>query len=164
MLKGTIYENLQIADLGASKFYVRAKIQRKDNICRPISQSLNCCTLWVSEYVVNHLQPVMKTISSHLKDTKDFMKKLQKLEAVPEDYLLITFDVNSLYTNRPNNQGIKAAQERYDKHKLKTVSAKVTLFIIFKKWDELWAQYQNHHKQIYLWKNLKKLRLSVYQK
>ena len=48
-----------------------------------------------------HLQPVMKTISSHVKDTKDFMKKLQKLEAVPEDYLLITFDVNSLYNNRP---------------------------------------------------------------
>ena len=60
------------------------------------------------------------------------MKKLQKLEAVPEDYLLITFDVNSLYTNRTSNQGIKAAQERYDKHKLNTVSAKVTLFITFK--------------------------------
>ena len=34
-------------------------------------------------------------------------------------------DVRSLYTNRPNNEGIKAVKEAYDKYSCKTVSTKV---------------------------------------
>ena len=39
--------------------------------------------------------------------------------------LLVTLDVKSLHANIPNNEGIKAVKETYEKYKEKTVSAKV---------------------------------------
>ena len=39
--------------------------------------------------------------------------------------LLVTLDVKSLYTNIPNNEGIKAVTEAYNKYLSKIVSPKV---------------------------------------
>ena len=57
--------------------------------------------------------------------TKDFIQKFNQVEEVPENSLLVTLDVKSLYTNIPNNEGIKAVKEAYDKHPNKTVLTKV---------------------------------------
>ena len=60
----------------------------------------------------------------------------------------MAFDVKSLYTNIPNNEGIKAVREACDKHPSKKVSIKViitfygliltlysTALTIYKLWD-----------------------------
>ena len=39
----------------------------------------------------------------------------------------MTVDVKPLYTNIPNNEGIKAVKESYEKYKEKTVSTKVII-------------------------------------
>ena len=52
-------------------------------------------------------------------------EKLNRIEEVPEDSLLVSLDVKSLYTNIPNNEGIKAVKEAYDRLSSKTVSTKV---------------------------------------
>ena len=52
-------------------------------------------------------------------------EKLNRIEEVPEDSLLVSLDVKYLYTNIPNNEGIKAVKEAYDRHSSKTVSTKV---------------------------------------
>ena len=49
---------------------------------------------------------------------------------MPKQSLLVTLDVKSLYTNIPNNEGIKAVREAYNKHPSKTVSAKVIITFI----------------------------------
>ena len=56
---------------------------------------------------------------------KDFIQKLNQIEEVPQDSLLVTLNVKSLYINNPNNEGIKAVKEAYDKRPDKTVSTKV---------------------------------------
>ena len=80
--------------------------------------------------------------------------------------------VKSLYTNIPNNEGIKAAREAYDKHSSKSVSTKVkitflsliptlyktlysTALTIYNLWDVQWAQFVFQHSLIFLWHNLK---------
>lgn len=49
-----------------------------------------------------------------MKDTKDFLQKLEKVKDIPED-------VESLYTNVPNNEDIKAVNESYEKYKKKAI-------------------------------------------
>ena len=43
----------------------------------------------------------------HLLETQDFLKKLEKVNDIPEESLLVTLDIKSLYTNIQNNEGIK---------------------------------------------------------
>ena len=91
---------------------------------------MNCHTKNISKYVDYHLQPIVKEISSYVKDTQDFHKKLGKVKDIPQESLLITLDVKSLYTNIPNNGGIKAVKESYEKYKEKTVSTKVIITFV----------------------------------
>ena len=65
----------------------------------------------------------IKEITSYVKDAKDFIQTLNQIEKVPEDSLLVTLDVKSLYTHIPNNEGIKTVKEAfYKKHPNKTIS------------------------------------------
>ena len=67
---------------------------------------------------------MVKEIPSYV---KDFLKKLEKVKDISQESLLVTLDVKSLYTNIPNNEGIKAVKRSYEKCKEKTVSAKVII-------------------------------------
>ena len=71
------------------------------------------------------LQSIVNEIPSYVKDTKYFFQKINQTEEVPEDSLLVTLDVKSLYYNIPNNEGIKQVKEDYDKHPNKIVLTKV---------------------------------------
>lgn len=44
---------------------------------------------------------------------------------IVSDSSLVTLYVKSLYTNIPNNQGIKAVREAYNNHPIKTVATNV---------------------------------------
>ena len=81
----------------------------------------------ISKYVDCHFQPIVKEIPSYVKDAQDFLKKLEKVKDIPQESLLVTLDVKSLYANIPNNEGITAVNESYDKYKEKAVSTKVII-------------------------------------
>ena len=55
---------------------------------------MNFHTANISKYVDYHLQPI---------DTQYFLKKLEKVKDIPQESLLVTLDVKSLYANIPNN-------------------------------------------------------------
>ena len=46
---------------------------------------VNSLTSKISEYVDYHLQPLMKTILIHVKDTNNFLNKMKNINEVPED-------------------------------------------------------------------------------
>ena len=53
------------------------------------------------------IQPLVKELPSHIKDTTDFIKKLEKInksENLPENSLLVPWGVKSLYTNIPHKE------------------------------------------------------------
>ena len=57
---------------------------------------------------------------SYVKDTTDFLNKLTAIDNLPDNALLVSLDVTSLYTNTPHNEGIDACrfflQKRTNKH------------------------------------------------
>ena len=93
------------------RFYLLPKIHKPNNPGRPVVSSINCHTERISQFVDHHLQPLTKKLTSYVQDTTDFLRKLQSLpDKLPENTLLVTMDVRSLYTNIPNDEGIAAVK------------------------------------------------------
>ena len=73
------------------------------------------CTSKISKYVDLHLQPSVRSLTSHIKDTTDFINKITQVKNIPDDAILVSMDVRSLYTNIPNDEGVNAVKEALDK-------------------------------------------------
>ena len=74
-------------------------ISPKGNPGRPVVRSTNCHTANISKYVDYHLQPIVKQIPSYVKDTNDFINKINAVKSIQKNSYLVTKDVRPLYTN-----------------------------------------------------------------
>ena len=66
----------------------------------------------------------MKEIQSYVKDTKDFINKINN-HNIPEGSIFVRLDVKSLYTSIPNPEGIAAVKKAHERYQHKTVPKKV---------------------------------------
>ena len=130
LLKEKIADGLKVSNSKTTKFYMQPKIHKKDKSGRPVVNSLNCHTSSIYKYVDYHLKPIVKDIPSYVRDTKDFLRKLNDIRHIPKESLLVTLDIKSLCANIPNNKGIKAVREAYDIHPSKSVSTKVMVIFL----------------------------------
>ena len=58
----------------------------------------------------HQLQPMVEKLPSYVKDTTDFIKKLDGIKTTPDNCYLVTMDVKSLYSNIPHTEGIKSTE------------------------------------------------------
>ena len=97
--------------------YLLPKVHKPDVPGRPIISGCEGPTVRLSEYVDVYLKPLVQYIPSYIKDSTDFLKRIFKLnKALPNDFILITIDVKSLYTNIPNHEGIDASTKHLNNH------------------------------------------------
>ena len=97
LINEKVAEGLKRNDPKTPKFYLRPKIHKEGNPGRPVVSSANCHTANISKYVDYHFQPIVKKIPSYIKDTQDFLKKLEKVKDIPQESLTVTLDVKSQY-------------------------------------------------------------------
>ena len=83
-------------------FYLLPKIHKENNPGRPIVSAIGHPTEKISEFIDFHLRPFVESLPSHIKDTTDYLKKMENL-TIPENTTLVTIYVISLYTNIPQN-------------------------------------------------------------
>ena len=69
------------------------------------------------------LRPLRQKLPSHIRDTTDFIRRLKKLGRVPENSILVTLDVSSLYTNIDTDEGLTIVKEELEKNGLRYLSA-----------------------------------------
>ena len=92
-------------------FYLLPKIHKPDNPGRPVVSSVECHTSKISEFVDYQLKPIVEQTKSYVKDTNDFINKIEDCSGkVDGSTILVTMDVKSLYTNIPNEEGIRAVR------------------------------------------------------
>ena len=87
---------------------------------RPIVSDCSSESYQISEFIDYHLQDISKSHQSYIKDTADFLDKIRELE-IPQNALLITMDIESLYTNIQTKDGIASVKKmfnKYPKHEL----------------------------------------------
>ena len=95
-----------------SIFYMLPKIH-KSKIPprgRPIVSSVNSLTKKISMLLDVILQPFVLKTKSYIRDTGDFLSKVQGIELTSDDWMF-SMDVSSLYTNIPHNDGIDCIKE-----------------------------------------------------
>ena len=56
----------------------------------------------------------MKSGMSYIKDTNDFLLKLQNVKKVPDNAILVTVNVGGLYPSIPHNEGLEVLQKQLD--------------------------------------------------
>ena len=76
---------------------------------RPIISDCDSESYKVAEYIDHFLQEISQKHPSYIKDTYDFLSKLRTTKVQPHT-LLITLDVESMYTNIDNEQGLEAVR------------------------------------------------------
>ena len=84
---------------------------------RPIISANGCPTERISQFVDHFLNPTNKLLPSFVRDTTHFLKLLSEQGELPIDAILVTMDVSSLYTNIPNDEGLRAAMETLSAHR-----------------------------------------------
>ena len=93
------------------KFSLLPKIHKEGIPGRPVIDSVNCHSTRISKYVDYHLQPEVTKLKSYTKDSTDTINKLTIIQdQVCENDILVSMDVRSLYTNIPNEEGIRAVR------------------------------------------------------
>ena len=100
-----------------AQFYMLPKMHKANHPGRPIISANECPTELISKYVDLKLQPIAKTRKSYLRDTQDFLSRIQQYKNLPENTLLVTADVQSLYTNITHQAGITAVKNTLIKEK-----------------------------------------------
>ena len=97
-------------------FYLLPKIHkpRVDDITlgRPIVSGCGSPTEKLSQFLDYYLKLMVQTIPSYIRDSKHFLQDImQERVSFPEDTLLATLDVKSIYTNIPQDEGIQCCLE-----------------------------------------------------
>lgn len=75
---------------------------------RPIVAQTDSLLSPLSEFVDFYIKPFAQSLPSYIKDSTDFINKISTLNDIPEDAILLTLDVTSLYTNIPHEGGLEA--------------------------------------------------------
>ena len=83
---------------------------------RPIVSDIDSESYHIAEYINHFLQPLASRQASHIKDSFHFLTLLKDCHYVPSHTLLITLDVDSMYTNIDNTQGLRCLRRIFDTH------------------------------------------------
>ena len=131
-LENKIAEGLMPSDSKTPNFYLLPKIHKDQRPPpgRPVVNSINSPTSNISKYVDHKLQPVVTKLPSYVKDTTDFIKKLETIKTAPDNCYLITMDVKSLYTNIPHNEGINSVKTFMERHQIPIPTVKIVTTLL----------------------------------
>lgn len=91
-------------------FYMLPKIHKSlvNPKGRPIVASNDSLLEPLSNFVDHFIKPYVCQLPSYVKDSTDVINKISEITDLPADILLVTLDVESLYTNISHDRGLDA--------------------------------------------------------
>ena len=106
------------------RFYLLPKIHKRlHNVPgRPVISNSGFFTENISTFLEYHLKPLSQKVKSFIKDTNDFLKKLNELRDFPDEFIFCTIDVVGLYPNIPHKEGLEAIRKALNKREDQTIS------------------------------------------
>ena len=93
-------EYLTPEDPKPGRYYLLPKIHKENNPGRPIVSANGHPTEKISEFIDFHLRPFVENLPSHIKDSTDYLKKMEN-STIPENTTLVTmgwlWQIQNLY-------------------------------------------------------------------
>ena len=117
---------LSVPQPKAGRFYLLPKIRKTGNLGRPIVSTNGHPTERISEFVDHHLRPFVEELPSHVQDTTDYLKNVES-NPLPNETILVSLDVTSLYTNIPHEDGVEACKEVCDSRETKVPPTEILI-------------------------------------
>ena len=92
-----------------ARFYLLPKVHKVGVPGRPVVSCCGALTERLSEIVDFLVKPLIpNSVTSYLRDTKDFLQKVRSLDPLPPGACLVTLDVTNLYPSIPHEDGLEA--------------------------------------------------------
>ena len=85
---------------------------------RPICNTINTPIMNLSKWIDIQLQPLVKKLPFYIKDSCHFLHRIEQINQqieLPPNAILVTWDVKSLYTNIPHEDGLDALKLTLEK-------------------------------------------------
>ena len=95
----------------APRFYGLPKIHKPDTPLRPIVSAIGSLTYSLAKFVTSIISPLAGKTSSHVKNAKRFTEMTLE-ETVNKDEVMVSFDVQSLFTNVPVGQALDVIHDK----------------------------------------------------
>ena len=103
------------------KFYMNFKVHKPHDIIppeRPIVSGCDSITSNIGKYVDFHLNDISTTHPSYIQDTPHFIRIIEDINKkgkLPDDALIATWDVTSLFTIIPQREGLEDTENVLNK-------------------------------------------------
>ena len=95
-----LYFKLKLTDSQVPRFYGLPKIHKPAVPIRPIVSYTSSPLYQLSRYIADILRPYTKLNQQHCKNSNDFSQFIRQ-QTIDPDEIMVSFDVESLYTNIP---------------------------------------------------------------
>ena len=73
------------------RLYLLSKINKKNIPGRPVISSINCHNNKLSQFVDYYIQPLATKVKCYIRDTTDFINRLQNIDYIPHNASLVIF-------------------------------------------------------------------------
>lgn len=98
----------------APRFYAQPKVHKDQVPLRPIVSFINAPTYNLCKFLANIINQINFQSPFSIKNSFDFVENIQK-KIVPENNVLVSFDVNSLFTNIPSHLVLELISKNWTK-------------------------------------------------
>ena len=131
LLSNSTASKLTVNEVRTPQFHVFPKFHKTNMPGRPVVSSVECHPSKTSKFVDHYLEPHPKSLPSYVKDTSDFINKINETKDINKHTILVTLDVKSLYTNILNHEGIEAVKRALNSVSQKPIATKVIIKFLF---------------------------------
>ena len=96
---------------------------------RPVISNSGFFTENISAFLEYHLKPLSQKVNSFIKDTNDFLKKLNKLRDLPDDFILCAIDIVGLYPKILHKERLEVIRKALDKQEDQSISTDSSILL-----------------------------------
>ena len=125
-IKRPFYDFLRSSASPLPRFYGRVKLHKVDHPVRPVISAVGTATYNASKFLAEIISPLVGHAGYTVRNSKEFVANVAGMEIAPEE-IMISFDVEALYTSLPIDRVLKHTQRRLEEDR--TLSERTDLTV-----------------------------------